>query len=174
MSDNDSRIIMPGAQQRPQQQLVNPMVMFQQMQQVIQKLQEFYEHMRNLEQGIIGLSQEVQAHALGLKMVFDMFVTKGLFTVEEVKQLTKENIDDPMREAMENLQQQMQAAAQAQQEAMEAAQQAQQQSPQQQEVEKKIDVKEETKTEESAEDDSSVVLASERFNNVPETEDETD
>jgi len=106
MNDNNNRIIMPGQAQQPQ---ANPFA------QLMQQMQVLTNYMKQLEQGLIGLSQESHAQSLGFRMILNMFVDKGLFTTEEIDVLHKKHVQDPIVKHLEELQKKMDEAQQQQQ-----------------------------------------------------------
>jgi len=136
MSDN--RIILPGQEQQQQQQ--HPLG------QMMQQVQVLGSFLKQMDQALFNVSQEVQAQGLGYQMVLNMFIDKGIFTQEEVDELHKKHVIEPIEESMKELQQKMQEAQNV------AAQQ-------QQTIAK-------AQEEENKEPEEEVVLASEKTSNV--------
>jgi valyl-tRNA synthetase len=167
---DNNRIITPGAPgQQDNAQTPGPFVMMQQMQQtIVQQIQQIGGFMKHLEQGLIALSQEVQAQALGARMLMDVLVEKNVCTKEEMEKYYKEKVHDKFKQQIEEMQKKVQQAAAAQQEAAEQAAQAEvvNCAPQEHVEQKKSKDAEEKNQEENVEENSAdVVLASERFQN---------
>ena len=140
--DDDKKIITSVLDQYKDQ--MQPLASVQQ---ILKQLSAVTGYMQHLENALIGMSQEVQAQGLGLQMILRMFIDKGLFTEEEIKQYHTTCVFEPMKQAAEEMQAKVQAAE-------EEARKAQIANT----------VAEDTYTEEETESD--VVLASEKSNVV--------
>ena len=110
---------------------------------ILEKFNLLSQYIGHLEQGVMAISTENYSTQLLQKAIIDSLVEKGLFTKEEVNEMLEEKVNKPVKERLDKINQQMQ----------EAVEKAQQQPI--------IETPEEP--EEEPEDNSNVVLASERF-----------
>lgn len=140
MSNEKRRIILPGEEQPVDIDALGGIG------QLLKHMQNITGYLNHLENGLIAMSHEVNAQGLGLQMILRMFVDKGLATEEEVKMYHKKYVFEPMQRAVSEMQEKVK----------EAKKEAEELYEQTQNIE---DVPE-------LEEDSDVVLASERASKV--------
>lgn len=128
---------LPIIQGMPPQMQVSP-------QQLIQKLMQMQQYLQHLEQNIMMMSTELMATRAHVQMVQGMFVEQGMYTKEEIEEIYKKQVAEPIQQHMQELEQKRQKA-------IDAAQKPTQVAP-----------PPEVKEEEEEESNSDVILPSEQ------------
>jgi GTPase involved in cell partitioning and DNA repair len=73
------------------------------MTQVLNQLNEMVKYIANLEQGLLGLTTEVQAHRYSHQMMYKLIIEKEIMTKEELDKLYETEVAEPMKKYVEDI-----------------------------------------------------------------------
>jgi len=80
---------------------------------LIVQFQQMAQYLSQLEQGIVGLSQEAHAQHLSNQMLVKLLIEKGVCTEGEVQLKWKAEVQEPLRKAAEKLKEKMEEMSKA-------------------------------------------------------------
>ena len=82
------------------------------MSQVLNQLQDMVKYIANLEQGLLGLTTEVQAHRYSQQMLYKLIIEKEIMTKEELDKFYETEVAEPMKKYVDNINNKLKEAQQ--------------------------------------------------------------
>ena len=152
MNQDDPRVVIPGMMNQAQNGLQQLLGRFE------QELGRMYQYISHMDQKMVMMSIELGTARAHIQMLQGMFIEKDMYTKEEIEEKYKTEVAEPIKQQVEELQRRQ---MEAQQKAQEAAMQAQQPP-----VEAPVETITDEEAELEEEDNSDVVLPSEKNNVV--------
>lgn len=139
------------------------MAPFTSMSKVLEQLQHLSKYIAHLEQGLMNISTEIQAHRLSYQMMYQLLVEKEVVSEEELDVLYEKKVAKPMQEYVDDVNNTMKEAAEKFQEEQKEDSKKPIPTPKSEATGVDEIIKDTVDKVETLEEESNVILASERF-----------